>query len=159
MLGCFLKITRKIIKKQIMHHTSLIYFHFSWYQVINWIFFHKMSNYFWQSIIMVDTLFVYLFIQSVPPKALLYHLPQLYHFFLQCTGTASLPSVKSWDLSIIQLNFTSSILMSLTFLIFLIESVAHFAEYACSLILSFRFFLLYTLGVDESSSEDDLVLL
>ena len=60
---------------------------------------------------MVDTLFVYLFIQSVPPKALLYHLPQLYHFFLQCTGTASLPSVKSWDLSMIQLNSTSSILM------------------------------------------------
>ena len=60
---------------------------------------------------MVDTLFVYLFIQSVPPKALIYHLPQLYHFYLLYTGTASLPSVKSWDLSMIQLNSTSSILM------------------------------------------------
>ena len=47
--------------------------------------------------------------------------------------------------------------MVLTFFILLIESVAHFAEYVCSLILSFKYFLLYTLRVDESSSEDDLV--
>ena len=50
-----------------------------------------------------------------------------------------------------------SVLMSLTFFILLIESIAHFAECACSLILSFKYFLLYMLGVDESPSEDDLV--
>ena len=63
---------------------------------------------------MVDSLFVYLFIHSVLPKPLLYHLSQLYHFFLLYTGTASLPSVKSRDLSMIQLNSTSSILMFFT---------------------------------------------
>ena len=49
------------------------------------------------------------------------------------------------------------VFMSLAFFILLIESAAHFTEYVCSLILSFKYFLLYTLGVDESSSEDDHV--
>ena len=53
---------------------------------------------------------------------------------------------KSWFSS----GSFDGVFMSLTFFIFLIESIAHFAEYACSLILPFRFFLLYTLGVDES---------
>ena len=47
--------------------------------------------------------------------------------------------------------------MSLIFFILSIESVAHFAKYTCSLILLLRHFILYTLRVDESSSDDDLV--